>query len=98
MEFLKYVYFCAEKLVIKAGNNKFQDLINAPHIYWLFRQVVAYCCMTEMQKAFSALLHSAMNNHLSIVITMPTEWMVAQHRFDCILLFFSCFGENNWTW
>ena len=23
-------YFCAQKSIIKAGNNKFQDLINAP--------------------------------------------------------------------
>ena len=30
MELLKYVYFCAQKSIIKAGNNKFQDLINAP--------------------------------------------------------------------
>ena len=30
MELLKYVYFCAQKPTIKAGNNKFQDLINAP--------------------------------------------------------------------
>ena len=30
MELLKYVYFLAQKSVIKAGNNKFQDLINAP--------------------------------------------------------------------
>ena len=32
MELLKYVYFCAQKSIIKAGNNKFQDLINAPRI------------------------------------------------------------------
>ena len=30
MEVLKYVYFCTHKSVIKAGNNKFQDLINVP--------------------------------------------------------------------
>ena len=30
MELLKYVYFYAQKSIIKAGNNKFQDLINAP--------------------------------------------------------------------
>ena len=30
MELLKYVYFCAQKSTIKAGHNKFQDLINAP--------------------------------------------------------------------
>ena len=34
MELLKYVYFYAQKLIIKAGNNKFQDLINAPRIFW----------------------------------------------------------------
>ena len=30
MELSKYVYFCAQKSIIKAGNNKFQDLINVP--------------------------------------------------------------------
>ena len=30
MELLKYVYFSAQKSIIKAGNNKFQDLINVP--------------------------------------------------------------------
>ena len=29
MELSKYVYFYAQKLSIKTGNNKFQDLINA---------------------------------------------------------------------
>ena len=33
MELLKYVYFFAQQLVMKAGNNKFQDLINASRIY-----------------------------------------------------------------
>ena len=28
MELLKYVHFCAQKSIIKAGNNKFHDLIN----------------------------------------------------------------------
>ena len=32
MELLKYVYFCVQKSIIKAGNNKFQDLINVPRI------------------------------------------------------------------
>ena len=32
MELWKYVYFCAQKSMIKAGDNKFQDLINAPRI------------------------------------------------------------------
>ena len=32
MELLKYAYFCAQKSIIKAGNNKFQDLINASRI------------------------------------------------------------------
>ena len=32
MELLKYVYWYAQKSIIKAGNNKFQDLINAPRI------------------------------------------------------------------
>ena len=30
VELLKYVYFYAQKSIIKAGYNKFQDLINAP--------------------------------------------------------------------
>ena len=33
MELLKYVYLYALKSIIKAGNNKFQDLINAPRMY-----------------------------------------------------------------
>ena len=33
MELLKYVYLYAQKSIIKAGNNKFQDLINAPRKY-----------------------------------------------------------------
>ena len=37
MELLKYVYFYAQKSIIKAGNSKFQDLINAPHSFCLFR-------------------------------------------------------------
>ena len=32
VELLKYVYFYAQKSIIKAGNNKFQDLINVPRI------------------------------------------------------------------
>ena len=32
VELLKYVYFYAQKSIIKAGNNKFQDLINAPRM------------------------------------------------------------------
>ena len=32
MELLKYVNFCEQKSLIKAGNNKFQDLINGPRI------------------------------------------------------------------
>ena len=35
MELLKYFYFCAQKSISKAGNSKFQDLINAPRIYIL---------------------------------------------------------------
>ena len=29
---MNYVYFCAQKSIIKTGNNKFQDLINAPRM------------------------------------------------------------------
>ena len=43
----------------------------------LFRQVVAYCCMKVVQKALLRYFRSAMSNHLSIVISMSTEWMVA---------------------
>ena len=32
MELLKKVYFCSQKSIIKAGNNKFHDLINAPRM------------------------------------------------------------------
>ena len=33
MERLKYVYFCAQKSIIEAGNSKFHGLINVPRIY-----------------------------------------------------------------
>ena len=33
MELLKYIYFCEQISLIKAGNNKFQDLINGPRIF-----------------------------------------------------------------
>ena len=33
MKLVKCVYFCAQKSIIKAGNNKFQDLINVPRTY-----------------------------------------------------------------
>ena len=41
MELFKYVYFHVQKSIIKAGNNKFQDLINAPRILfnWLILQL-----------------------------------------------------------
>ena len=42
MELLKYVYFCARKTIIKAGNNKFQDLINVPRIVMFSTFVFAY--------------------------------------------------------
>ena len=32
VELLKYVYFCGQTSILKARNNKFQDLINAPRI------------------------------------------------------------------
>ena len=32
MELLKYVYFCTQKTITRAGNSKFQDLINAPRM------------------------------------------------------------------
>ena len=32
MVLLKYIYFCGQKSIIKAGNNVFQDLINASRI------------------------------------------------------------------
>ena len=35
MELLKYFYFCAQKSITKAGNSKFQDLINAPRIMFV---------------------------------------------------------------
>ena len=30
LELTKYIYFCAQKSIIKAGHDKFQDLINVP--------------------------------------------------------------------
>ena len=39
MELLKYVYFYAQKSITKAGNSKFQDLINAPRQF-VFRSLL----------------------------------------------------------
>ena len=53
MELLKYVYFYAQKPIIKAGNDKFQDLMNAPRTmsrlfacFWCqsFGDVSPYVC------------------------------------------------------
>ena len=48
--------------------------INKTYI-WLFRQVVAYCCMKVMQRA-PADIHLAIGNHLSIVISISPDWML----------------------
>ena len=40
MELLKYVYFFAQKSIIKAGNDKFQDLINAPRTFHIRLAVI----------------------------------------------------------
>ena len=34
-------------------------------------------------RSFLRFFHSAIRNHLSIVISMSPEWMVAQNRFNC---------------
>ena len=47
MELLKYVYFCLQKSIIKAGNNKFQDLINAPRTLIL---TAIYCHFNGCKK------------------------------------------------
>ena len=39
MKRLKYVYFCAQKSIIEAGNRKFHDLINVPRTLVLILQV-----------------------------------------------------------
>ena len=46
MELLKYFYFCTQKSITKAGNSKFQDLINAPRKYKVFYGLVIsmYIC------------------------------------------------------
>ena len=49
MELLKYVYFCAKKSIIKAGNNKFQDLINAPRILQFSTAVKIIIFMGKMR-------------------------------------------------
>ena len=63
MKLLKYVYFYARKSIIKAGNNKFQDLINVPRMYtnsiqlWVgligyqFRKVISYKVNSVRQSA-----------------------------------------------
>ena len=47
-------------------------------IFWLFRQVVAYC--------FLHFFHSARSNHLSIVISMSHKLMVTLNRFNRIVV------------
>ena len=44
MELLKYVYFYAQKSIIKAGYNKFQDLINAPRMLNLSKVYIHNAC------------------------------------------------------
>ena len=41
MELLKYDYFCELKSLIKTGNNKFHNLINAPRIPCYVRKDLA---------------------------------------------------------
>ena len=58
-----------------------QTWVKRPHqtidtYFWLFRQVVSYCCMKVVLKAH-AYFHSAISNHPSIAISMSPEWMVA---------------------
>ena len=91
MSLLKYVYFCAQKSVIKSGNSPFQDLINAPCIcgelnqicfshyeMLLFTAVLTLACMN-----FLHYFNSAISNPLSIAISISPEWMVL--RFNCIM-------------
>ena len=40
---MKYVFFCAQKSTTKAGNNMFQDLINAPRIWLKFHCLLTVC-------------------------------------------------------
>ena len=55
-------------------------------IFWLFRQVVAYCCMIVVQKAHAFLhyFHSAISSHLSIAISISPELMVTLNWFNCM--------------
>ena len=52
--------------------------------FWLFRQVVAYCCVR-----FLHYFHSALSNYL--VISMSPEWMVTQNRINCFFIEYACF-------
>ena len=62
------------------------DHIKQDIFFFFFRQVVASCYMKVVQKGLPAgafsrsflhYFHSAISNHLSITISMSTEWMVA---------------------
>ena len=46
---------------------------------------------SEESSSFLRYFHSAISNHLSIVISMSSEGMVAQNRFDCM----SLYSEEN---
>ena len=59
MKLSKYVYFCAQKSVIKAENNKFQDLINAPRMRQLHNQTHCYFLLEKCEN----LLHCKKISH-----------------------------------
>ena len=70
-------------------------------IFWLFRQVVAYCCMKVVQKSscrsFLRYFHSAISNHLSIAISMSPEWMAAYNRYNGKLHVYAHIENSNGT-
>ena len=45
VDFLQYVYFYAQKSMLKAGSIKFQDLINVPRIYLDLFALSEHLCM-----------------------------------------------------
>ena len=73
----KIDYICFTKITTDTVNPVLSD--QQHDIFWLFRQVVAYCCMKVVQiaHAFLHYFHPAISNHLSIAISMSPEWMVA---------------------
>ena len=74
MELLKYFYFYAQKSKIKAGNSKFQDLINVPRtliVCQFWRQTVLSDSLSkattiwQLQSGFQCKLTTLQSNNMN---------------------------------